>query len=187
MAVFDAHQLTPGESDAIKSCTLFLTRSRIIVAFVGGINSRVFLTVIIALAASLIGLIFKNFLLFLIGFGAGITAGFFIVLSDFVMRRRKLGKIKTLNPEDVLQMNGNNFEILYSEIVKVETSTFDVYSRASLFVPLSVQEHKHEINLITKEKKHTFIVDEGVMQECLNLLRQFAPEIEETREGEVVQ
>ncbi len=153
----------------------FLPRDRIIVASPGGINLWTVVTVIIVFAVSFTGLLLRNIVLFLGGLGAGIISGLLIGLFDFVIRHRRLSKMKRLSPERILEMNEKNFEIRYAEIVKVEVRAFETYSKGSLFFP-TFQEHQYEINFETNEQRHTFIVDRGVMQECLSLLRKFAPE-----------
>lgn len=184
LGVFDARHLVHNEHDTLKPCILFLTRNRIVAVLVEGINPWTVVSVIVALAASFIGLLLRNFALFLGGFSIGIVAGLCIVLIDFVIRHKEFRKIKRLNPEHILEMTEKSFEIHYEKIVKVEVRIFNRYSGISDFMPSlpSLQEHQYVITFVTNEKKHTFILDGKKLKECLDLIREFVPETTEITE-----
>jgi len=184
LGVFDARHLVQNEHDTLKPCILFLTRNRIVAVLLEGINPWTVVTVIVALAASFIGLLLRNFALFLGGFSIGIIAGLCIVLIDFVIRHKEFRKIKRLNPEHILEMTEKSFEIHYEKIAKVEVRIFNRYSGISGFMPSlpSLQEHHYVITFVTSEKKHTFILDGNKLKECLGLIREFVPETTEITE-----
>jgi len=174
LGILNARHLILSEHDAIKPCTLFLTDNRIIVVASDGINQWIVVTVIVTFIASFMGLILRNVILFLGGLGAGIMAVLLTSLIYFVIRKRKIGKIKRLSPERILEMNEKNFEIRYTKIVKVVVRTFKTYPRGNYLFP-SFQEHRHKIDFVTHEEKYSFILDRGKLQQCLNLIQQFVP------------
>jgi len=175
LGIFNVPHLVLGQHDAIEPCTLLLTPNRIIVVSPEGINRWIVVTVIVAFAASFTGLLLRNGVLFLGGLVAGIMAALFIGLIDFVLRRIRIGKIKHLNSKRILEMNEKNFEIRYAKIVKVVVRTFKTYPRRSYLFP-SFQENRYRIDFVTHKEKHSFILDRSELQQCLNLVRQFAPE-----------
>lgn len=99
-------------------------------------------------------------MLFFAGLGTGIVAGLLIGLYDFVTRRRKTGKMKKLNPNHILEIDKENFEVPYANIVKVEIKTFKTYPRAS-FLLLSFEEHRYKIDFVTQKERFMFIMDKG--------------------------
>lgn len=173
--IINARYLPLDEYDVAKPCTLFFNRNRIIVVSLEGMNPWTVVTVIVALAASFTGLLLRNFFLLFGGLGAGITAGILIVIIDFLIRRKKLSKMKRLSPERILETSEENFEVRFAEIVKAEVRTFKTYSKGSLLLP-SLQENQYAVDLATNQKKYRFILDRNKLQQCINMLRQFAPE-----------
>lgn len=178
LSILSVRCLVQDRHDDIKPCTLFLTRDRIIVVSTEGINPWTAVTVVVALVASLTGLLLRNFVLFLGGLGAGIIAGLIIGLIDFMIRHIRLRKVKRLNPERILEMSRKNFAIDYKKIVTVEVRKFNRYPGRSDFIPSlpALQEHEYVIDLVLGEKKHAFILDRNKLHQCLDLLHKFAPE-----------
>lgn len=183
LGVINARHLARDEYESIKPCILFLTSNRIIVATLGGINPWTVVTVIVALIASFIGLILREFALFLGGLGVGIISGLSIVVIDFAIRHLELRKVKRLSPERILQTKERNFEIRYAEIAKVEVRTFKTYPKGSFFLP-SLPELTYSIDFITDKDKDRFILDKGELQLCLDLLHRLAPKTIEIEEVE---
>lgn len=186
IGVLSARCLVPDKHDAVKPCTLFLTANRIVVVLTGGINPWAVVTVIVAFAVSLSGLLLRNFVLFLGGLGAGIIAGFIIGLADFIIRHIGPRKVRRLNPERILEMSEKNLAIDYKKIVKIEVRKLTKYPGRSDFIPSfpAFQEHKYVIDFVLGEKKHTFILDRKKLQQCLKLLHQFVPETVEIEQFE---
>ncbi len=175
LGILNVRHLILGEHDVIKSCTLFLTRNRIIVVSTEGVNRWIFVSVAVAFAASFMGMLFRNIVLLLAGLVAWMIAVLLVGLVNFVIRQRKIGEMKRLNPRRILEMNEKNFEISYAKIVKVVVITFKTYPGVNYLFP-SFQENRYKIDFITCAKKHSFILDRGKLQKCLNLIQQFVPE-----------
>lgn len=171
----NARHLIPNEHDAIKPCTLFLTRNRIIVVSAKKINRWIVVTIAVTFTTSFMGLLLRNAVLFLAGLGTGITAVLLTALVGFVIRQRKIAKMKRLNPKRILEMSEKNFEIRYAKIVKIVVRTFKTYPGGNYLFP-SFQELRYKTDFITHKEKHSFILDRGKLQQCLNLVRQFIPE-----------
>ena len=175
LGVFNVHQLILGEYDTIKPCTLLLTRNRIIVVTSEGVNPWIVILVVIAFIAGLTGLFLRNAMLFLAGLGTGIVAGLLVGLFDFVIRRRKIGKMKKLDPNHILEIDKKNFEVPFANIVKVEIKAFKTYSRGSYLLP-SFEEHRYKIDFVTQKERFMFSMDKSKMGRCIDLFRQSAPE-----------
>ena len=175
LGVFDVHQLILGEYDTIRPCTLLLTRNRIIVATSEGVNRWIVVVAVMAFIAGLAGLFLRNAMLFLAGLATGIVAGLLIGLFDFVIRRRRVGKMKRLNPNHILEMDKKNFEVPYANIVKVEIRTFKTYPRRSYLLP-SFEERRYKIDFVTQKERFMFIMDKSKLEHCIDLFRQSAPE-----------
>ncbi len=171
---FKANQVILGDRDIIKSRVLFLTKSGIIVASFDGIDNWTIAFVIFFFAIGLIGLFLRNLMLSLAGLVAGTVAGITIGLFDFTLRRRRLNSIKRLDPNHVLELSRENFEIAYTRIDKVEVGTLSTYPGANYLFP-SFQENQYKIDFIAKEEKYTFALDRSRLQLCLEMLRKFAP------------
>jgi hypothetical protein len=170
-------QVILGENDVVRSCTLLFTTDGIIVVFIEGLSNWTVAIVIVALAAGFVGLLVRNSLLFLSGLTIGIVAGLFIGLFDIMLRRKKLGNVKRLDPDDVLHISNKNFEIPYTRISKVEVATLSSYPAASYLFP-SFQEDRYRFDFITEEGKQTFVLNRNSLHQCLNKLRQLAPKTE---------
>lgn len=175
LEVFDVRQLILGEYDIIKPCTLLLTRDRIIVVTFEGLNRWIVIVVAPAFIAGLAGLFLRNIALFFAGLGTGIVAGLLIGLFDFVIRRRKIGKMKRLDPNHILEIDKKNFDVPYESVVKAEIKTYKSYPGGSYLLP-SFEEHRYRIDLVTQRERFMFIMDKGKMERCINLFRQSAPE-----------
>jgi len=173
---FNAHQAIINENETIKSRILFLTNNRVIVASIEGITLWTVAIVIIALAGSFTGLLLRNLDLFVGGLSVGIAAGLIIGLVDYLVRLRKRGKMKKLDPDSIVEMSRENFEILYSLISKVEVRTSQTYSRGSWFLPFSLSEQNYVLDFFTDSNKHTFVLEPNDLEPCLNLIRKFVPE-----------
>lgn len=187
LSSLEAYQLIVGEHDIVKPCTLFIARSSIIVVSRSGVTLWTFVLIFVAFAAGLLGLIIRNVTLFVGGLGAGIVVGAVVALVDFVFRRRRLGIMKRLSPERILKMSEKNLEISYEKIVKVEVKESKVYPGISLLFPRFEEHHKYAVGFITDENKYLFILEEGRLQSCLDLIRRNAPkniEIEEPTNDE---
>jgi hypothetical protein len=179
---FNAHQAIINEHETINSPILFLTNTRIIVASIEGITLWTVAIVIIALAGSFIGLLLRNLNLFVGGLSVGIAAGLVIGLVDYVVRLRKRGKMKKLDPDSIVEMSKKNFEIRYSLISKVAVTTSQTYSTGRWFLPFSFPEHKYVLDFLTDSSKHTLVLEPNDLQPCLNLISKFAPEAIETEQ-----
>jgi len=182
-AVFNAKHLIRGEYDIVKPCALLLTNDRIIVASLEGISLWTVTSVIVALAASFVGLILANVVLFLGGLGVAIVAGLCVVLLDYMIRHRRLSKIRQHNIERILENGGRNFQVPYSKITKVEVRPSESYTKV-VFVPSYLREQQYVIDFIENKEKHTFIIDDSSLQPCLNLLSRFLPETVEIEQTE---
>lgn len=181
---FNAHQAIINEHETIKSRILFLTNNRIIVASIEGVTLWTAAIVIIALAGSFTGLLLKNLDLFVGGLSLGVAAGLIIGLVDYAMRHRKRGKMKKLNPDSIVEMSRENFEMPYSQISTVEVRTSQTYSRGSWFLPFSFSEQNYVLDFFTNsnKNKHTFVLEPKDLAPCLTLIRKFAPETITTEE-----
>lgn len=174
LGVVEVQQLVLGEYDIIEPCALLLTRNRIIVVTSEGINRWIFVVAVMAFIAGLAGLFLRNAVLFFAGLGTGIVAGLLIGLFDFVVRRRRIGKMKRLSPNHILEIDKKNFEVPYANVVKVETRTFKTYPGGGYFLP-SFEERRYKIDFVTRKKSFAFIMDRSKMERCIDLVRQSAP------------
>jgi len=173
---FNVRQVILNEHPISKPCALFLTNKRIIAASVAGINPWAVAPVLIALAVSFAGLLFRSYLFFLGGIAVAITAGILVVLIDFAIRYRIVRKMRHLNPDGILKASKRNLEISYAEIEKIEVSESSSYSRGNLLVPSFFQERQYVLDFVMKENRHTFILDGGALQPCLDIIRKFVAE-----------
>lgn len=175
--VIDAEEVILGEHDVVKHRVLFITQDGIIVTPSEGISNWTIAFVIVAFAVAFTGLFLRNLLLLLVGLVAGTTGGLIIGLFDFVLRRRRLSNMKRHDSKSILGIGKNNFEILYSRIARVEVTTLGTYPGASYLFP-SFQDNQYKIDFVIDELKHTFILGKGKLEQCLKMLRQYAPTIE---------
>jgi len=172
LSSFEVHQLILGEHDIVKPCTLFIARGSIIVVSRSGISLWAVLLILATFATGLLGLILRSLTLFVGGLIAGIVTGLIVALADFMFRRRRLRAMKRFSPERILKMSEKNLEIRYEKIVKVEVRESKVYPGISLLFPSFGERHKYAVGFVTDEGKYLFILDEGDLQPCLNLIRE---------------
>lgn len=171
---FDVRWLILGEYETIKPCTLLLTPNRVIVVTFEGVNRWIIIVVALAFIAGLVGLFLRNMALFFAGLGTGILAGLLIDLFDFVIRRRKIGKMKRLDPNHILEIDKRNFDVPYESIVKAEIKTYKTYPGGSYLLP-SFEEHRYRIDFVTQRERFMFTMDKAKMERCMYLFRQSAP------------
>jgi len=179
-----AHQLMLEEYGVRRACTLFFTSSRVIVMMPEGINTRVFALAVIALVVGFVGFLLKNFLLFFAGLMAAIVVGLLLGLIDFVIRHRRMSKVKRLAPDNILKASGKNFEISYSDVVKVKHTSFERHEGSSRFFLPTFPELMHDIEFTTSQKRYVFILERNDFYRCMNLLNRFIPEKIEKDENE---
>jgi len=177
---FNALQSIP-ERGVGRSCTLFITNSRIIVMEPKGIDLRTVAIPIIALVASLVGLFLRDLVLFVGGFLAGIASGFVLIILDFFLRNRRISKAKKLVPAEILKAGKQNFEVPYSKVSRVEIKKYEAFRRANpLF--LSLPQYNWVVEFIVENERLTFIFESDLMNQFLERIHPFVSEIVETEQ-----
>lgn len=180
--VFSAIQSMPEEHGFFtRSCTLFLTNSRVIVMEPRGIDTRTFAVPIIALAVGFAGLLIMNLVLFFIGLGVGLVAGLVLGLANIFIRSRRISKAGKLAPDEILKADVRNFEILYSKTAKVEIERFEAFRKGSLFLP-SLPQYKCAVKFFEENGRHVFILDSDVLNQFVRSIEPYVSEIVETEE-----
>jgi hypothetical protein len=89
-----------------------------------------------------------------------------------------------LSPQKVLSVTPKNYEIRYSNLIKVRYISFEKIEGGSrLFLP-TIPELAYEIELFASERKYVFVLDARDIDRCIKLLYQFVPEKIEVKEKE---
>ncbi len=173
-AVFDAQLLI----DVKRSCTLFVTDNRIVVAIPEGMDSRISGIVVVAFAICLTGLILMNAAIFTVGLIETFAVTLLLVLANFIVRYRNSNKIRRLRLNEILRGGKENFEIRYPDIVKVRHEPVrrrDTSVASHILLP-SLPYTSHLIDLETQKSKYTFIIEESDVEVFMDLMKQSFPE-----------
>jgi len=174
---FDARCLTPDDPGVSKPCVLFFTGKGIVVGIIEGISAKLFVVFVIYAAFTFLGLSLRDLRLFLAGFVATIAAGSLIVLTDFIVRRQSKRTIKKTVPAEVLRLSTKNFEISYSDLVKVKHVTFERLEGGDrFFLPTFSHELMHEIEVATLKGRYAFTLDRSDLNRCVQVLNKYVPE-----------
>jgi len=184
VGVFDAHCLMLHEYGVSKSCVLFLTSNRIIVAIIEGIKPKLGFAVVVSAAIAFTGLLLRDSTLFLAGLFAVIVVASMLVLTNLIVRNRKKRRVKRLAPEEILRTNIRNFEISYSDLVKIKHTSFQKYESVSRFFLPMPPEIAYEIEFATSKEEYVLILDRNDLARCIDLLNKFVPEKIEKDENE---
>lgn len=183
MDAFAAHLLRIEEGDVKRSCTFFVTDKRLVVLVSEGINPWVGVVAAIAFIAGLAGLLLRNLTLFLAGLGAGFILVLLLVVVDFAVRQRKRSRVKRLSPNEILKAYKRNFEIPYSEIIKVKHEPVERIETAGVnrIILPSLPYITHLVRFETGRGKYVFMIERGDIAPFLDLMNRFVPgKIEES-------
>jgi hypothetical protein len=142
-----------------------------------GLNPRVFALAVIPLAVGFIGFLLRDIVLIAAGLIAAVVAGLLLGLIDFVVRRRRMSRVKRFAPDDILKAGKRNFEIPYSDVINVKLTTFERYDGSSrgLFLP-TLPELAHDIEFVTTRGSYVFILSKSDLDRCRELLNTKIPE-----------
>lgn len=180
VGVFNVRQLMLEEYGTTRSCTLFLTNERVVVMVPEGIALRMVALPIIALVAGFIGFLTRNPILFFTGMGVGVGSGIVLGMLDFLIRHRKVRKVKQLPPAEILRVGKQNFEIPFSKTTRVQLRWFEELQKGSFLLP-TLPKYNYEVEFVVENGKYVFIIDSDMLNQFTKKLRPFIPEIVEIK------
>lgn len=164
-----------------KPCVLFLTDSRMIVAEIQGLSSRVFVIPIVLFGLGFVGLLLREFLVLLIGVAAATVSSLFLIGINSGLRNQRLNRARKLSADEILRLSNSNFDIPYAKVAKIELERHEEYrgGGANIILP-SLPEYRWIIDIWMRseeDQERIFILKGNVMAEFKERIKQYVPEI----------
>ena len=182
---FEGHLLVFERGGVKRSCTLFITENRMVVAIPEGMDPKIGSVVIVGFGIILAGLLLMNPALFVAGLGGTFAVVLYLVLVNFVVQYRSGSRIRRLRLNEILRAGKDNFEISYKDLDRVvheSVKRHEMYGPSRFFLP-SLPSTTHLINVVTAKGKYTFMVESIDATRIVDLMKRFVPEKVEEKES----
>ena len=169
-----------AEDNEGRSCVLFFTSSRVIVAVP---TERVFwvgFLVMIGIIVGFVILFVRSLAMFFGGIVIAVGVGVLFVLISPFIQRISVSRLRRLPADEILKAGKKNFEVPYSSIVGVESKQVKTYGGGGhvwymILRPTEVR-YDNLIEIVTTLERYSFILSRKELDRCMDLIRKILPD-----------